>query len=670
MNVYKILYYTNNLIKYEDFGSVCKDGLSNAFNTGAQVVLLNSFYANNQPIFSSLRELRAYLDELEESLSNLIIVMDCELLKEDSHKALQTLLIEFLEIKFIFDIDPRWVIFNQNEIKEIIRNAPVEICEQSLNVLEHCTERGVVTQHFKKLMSIAVPNDREYWILLRELFKGCEDQNFEDRVRNIRKQLIRRIALQNVHFDFLILPKEERNYILDLIHTQDNLFDASNLRYCIKQWKYAELDVHSRNFSLIQNSRRDNLAICVEEEHGQNRFNSYCLFACGFRVLPVTSATGLLRVNETANLLTPSLIIRDYDLQFCDSTAVVYDANGGSNGSIKAIRGFRDDFNGNWVTHVKKSPCWSAFYDEFEENTTESGLDLGIPHLINASICFSSRVLFPVYFVSKGTWNVSINVPVSFIFEINDGQNDKKTIQCSHYIKNIKGVNTLCVPGLLKPVSGIYEPFKCIPKVRNRLIAIKTPPSDYIDTSREGHAHGTSLDIYNTVISLIRRAERYYNRHKYILAAILSNEAIEYLNGFHEALLLKAYQILAISENAIAMDSLGGDEEALKKDTLFRINKIGDEIDRILRRKKKGSSRNEDRREFEYNILNQIYSSCRNFCQEKEHFLAEDCFISAMAHVNEGFTPCDIKDEILAIRQKIHKSWIAKKNETKFEDYE
>lgn len=658
MRLYSILYYTKDYAKFNAFRTSCDGPLSNAYNAGTQATILESFKqiaGEQNPIFTCLRELTEYLEAYDRNLSDLVIIMDCKLLKEDSQKSLHAMLIEYPEIKFLFDGDPCWIVFNKDEIKKAIREESPELCDICLYELEHCTERGLITDDFRGMISVESPGS-ESWDLLRKLFKNCSD--YEDRVREIRKQLIRRIALGHVNFNFLKLPTINGDFILSVVHAQDNLFDASNLRYCIKQWKYAELDVHSRNFLLIQNSRRDNLAICVEEEKGQNRFNSYCLFACGYRVLPVTSATELMDVNRNANELNPSVVVRDYDLQFFDSSSVKYGDAGDSNGSIKAIRGFRDHLNGEWETCVYNSPCWSSFYQGFCEKKKTTDIPFDIPGNATASIR-NSYPACPVYFVSKGTGNLSILPPGGFI-----SGGEKQACVLSHYYTSKEENGKLCLPGLLKPVSGIYEPFRCIPEVRKRLEAIRVSPLEYLDTSREGHSHGTSLDIYSTVKSLIRRGEKYYENGKVVHSAILANEAIEYLNGFHEALLLKAYRILAVSENAIAMDTVGGDEVVLKADTLFRIRKIQDEIERLLRRPASEESKgNEDRREYKYNILNQIFSDCRKSCKDNEKFSAEDCFISAMAHDNEGFTPIDIVNEMKVIFKRMQKSWVSKKNE-------
>ena len=786
MRTFSILYYTNDYKKYQDFCSLCERSIRVAFNSGTQTRILSSFRKDSKPIplFTCLRDLSNFLEDYDKNLSDIILLMDCALLYKglDTDEAVRALMIEYPEVKFLFDENPEWVIFNKEDIDNPILEQNRNICENCLGLLEQSTEKGTVKREFlnllfeedsdiwnllrillvpiteetiknvientkrnlsslisdwgkketqqisfkdfpdvkelidkiqisneqidnnddsilekahnvcKNCLNLTTPSEKgktdihsflkgilldkiekSDWNIYRDWLRPNAEKIIAENIRKNRQRLIRQIAIRSVCFDFLTIPKKDSYFILNIVHSQDNLFDASNIRYAIKQWKYAKLDVHSRNFLTTQNSRRDNLAISVEEEKGQNRFNSYCLFANGFRVWPITSARELLKVNsEIEDDINPSIVVRDYDLQFFDSSCVT---SGDSREAIKAIRGFRDSLKEQWEkTHAFVSPCWSSLYTRlFEINNSN------IPrYYTNKFDCLSrlpkssivsitnKKIDCPIYFVSKGTWNVKILTPASFISSYGN-THKKHVVRISHYYMTREdGKQILCLPGLTKPISGIYEPFMHIPEIHDRSKATEASMSDYLDTTREGHSHGTSLDIYSTVKSLIRRAEHYYEYGKYIHAAILSNEAIEYLNGFHESLLLNAYHILAISENAIAMDTVGGDENALKEDSLFRINKIECEIDKILRRKKEDSNSDEDRREFKYNVLNQIFSACRKFCKEKEHFMAEDCFISAMAHTNEGFTPSDIWHEILTIRKRILKSWAAKKKDYKY----
>ena len=156
-----------------------------------------------------------------------------------------------------------------------------------------------------------------------------------------------------------------------------------------------------------------------------------------------------------------------------------------------------------------------------------------------------------------------------------------------------------------------------------------------MNTSRQGHEHGTSLDIYSLVKSIIDQARKYFDSGKYIHAAILSNEALEYLNGFHQSLMVEAYYINAVAENAISLDAMGVDEETLSEDALIRVHKIKEDVKRLYEQKGKKGWKKESVTRLSRNALNQIYSDCRTFCHDKEHFKAGDVFISAMGHINE-----------------------------------
>ena len=46
----------------------------------------------------------------------------------------------------------------------------------------------------------------------------------------------------------------------------------SNLRNTIKEYLYKELKCARHNYGIIQNKRRENLALCVEEESSQKTY--------------------------------------------------------------------------------------------------------------------------------------------------------------------------------------------------------------------------------------------------------------------------------------------------------------------------------------------------------------------------------------------------------------
>lgn len=421
--------------------------------------------------------------------------------------------------------------------------------------------------------------------------------------------------------------------ILRLCYFNDNLFDASNLRFALKAQKYHNLVINKPNFARTQLSRATNLALVVEEERSQNLFNCYSAYASGYRCLPVTTASGLIWSNNHYN---PQIILRDYDLQFPDESG---------DKEIHLVRGWKNKQEGQRIPWRCLLDNSNTYWNNLYSYNSVNSIDAPITPVYNNS-------LKGVFYVSKGVPGLSIKLNGPF------GKNSKNGL-------------LLRLPGVEKPISGVYTSFlPMFGEVYNKAIySKKNSARDYIDTTRKKGYHGVPLDIYYLVKSMVDRACQYYSDARYIHAAVLAQETIEVLNGFHESLLLKAYHILAISENAIAMNAIGGDEEALKTDAIFRIRKIDYEIERILRRPKENGNGDEDRREFKYNILNQIYSDCRKFCKDKEHFSAEDCYISAMAHINEGFTPCDIIHEFIRLIKKCRNSWEAKKNGISIDDY-
>lgn len=472
---------------------------------------------------------------------------------------------------------------------------------------------------------------------------------------------------------------------VSLQNGRDNLFDGSNLRSVIKDFLYGELKCARHNFGIIQNKRKENLALCVEEESAQNRFNSYALFANGFRVIPIVSAHELQYINECLDPNTnaqvninPSqiIVVRDYDLQFADvkkqnnpvpikrSNPALYDPKGTIINSISKIneidriRGMRF-----YENESQEAPGYGKRWLVLRSEETKPYWD----NIIDDNLFLKKRRI-PVYFISKGRKEFKIRSTSSPTF-ICDGQQE----------------GCLQLKGMYKPITGIYLPFRNFKEIREVFDSIHNAISDkaqaeYIKkyptgeppiddksseqvykfiTKRENHSHGIPLNLYDLVNSMLERAENYYCNSSYIKASMVANEAIEIMNGYHEALMLKAYRIKAISENAIAMSVSGGDEDRLRADTFLRINIILDEVHRMLF----SCDSEEDRKTLEYNILNQIFSECRKFCKEKEHFKAEDCFISAMAHVTEGYTPRALWREFVSRIKSIKSSWSAKINE-------
>lgn len=369
------------------------------------------------------------------------------------------------------------------------------------------------------------------------------------------------------------------------ISDRENLFDASNLRYAVKQFIFNEKKVKQNNAHILE-SRAKNIAYVVDEEGAQCRQLSYCMYANGMRALPVNTQSLLLHAATLWRKQTNKIILRDFDLQFRDEKGERTD---GYN-EVDYIRGFKfDTKEKKWYSLI--SNCAFDNYSTTNCNTYWHEKDL--PYTYCVSQGYNQLNIIGNYRVH--TWEIA------------------------------KDRSHLDVPGLKKPVSGIYKELtENIEPIRERY-KHKFEDSD-IDLTRFNRSHSLPLGLYDIALNIVKRAGHYLEELKFIRAAVLSQEAIEILNGYHTSLFLQAYHIHAQAENAIAMNMLGCDESSIAEDCKMRVEIIRHDINRMLRITTFDSK----------NILNQIYADCRQYCHEKEHFQSEEVFIDAMAKLNDG----------------------------------
>lgn len=403
-----------------------------------------------------------------------------------------------------------------------------------------------------------------------------------------------------------------------IIRGRNNTFDASNLRYALKRWQFEELDVHD-NFQVLRDSRYDHLALIVEEERTQNIYNSFAMFANGYRVLPISSAAELKWINSeksAKSLLEPNVILRDYDLQFPDKPS--------GEEEIYLIR--------CWYHPNKSNSLWIKQYPKVNIPTAnEQKVSDKNPYWSN---------------LERIKWDKKEGVKIVYLTKGEPGMKLSDSLQSEEGDET----SSIKIRGLSKPVSGIYE-FHRIRFIREVFEKIKNDDNNKIETHRRGltGGHSIPLNIYDAAREMIKRAEWYFRKHKYVHSAILANETLEYLNGFHQSLMIRAYRCYVNAENAVALSSLGGDEMLLARDVASRLRMVKHTIVRIL-----SSSEESDEpqhtpenisqldkhmvRRIEKkgrNIINQIFNDIRIFCNENEHFEAEDVVISAIAHENE-----------------------------------
>ena len=326
-------------------------------------------------VFSCFPELRYRLVSFPSNLSDVTVIVDtASVVDSSSGKMLRDLILEYPDVKFVFwrecnEKDCNWKECIDRQLNLVDNIFPIDpdvydycsavnesILNETIDTIEDLYEKTDIKirmERFRQnLENTPKSSDHLFFLATQwdDYKEGHPQKTFEDFILVIYTNVIRYLAKKAVCFDLLLFPREQsENPLIDLAIGYDNLFDANNLRYACKQWRYTRINVRRRNFKWQQESRKKHLAICVEEERGQNRFNSYCLFSNGFRVLSVVSASELFYIHNGS--LTPSLIVRDYDLQFPDplKEEIV------GMKSIDAIRSYTSE-----GVKVINSPYWNS----------------------------------------------------------------------------------------------------------------------------------------------------------------------------------------------------------------------------------------------------------------------------------------------------------------------
>ena len=534
--------------------------------------------------------LSAFLSTHIADLSTYLILIDKDVEDSDFFKKIHPLIVEYPEVTFWFEGAPEvlssklFKIGYEEDIKEYEKEASIN---NAIEFLRDFLKENVIKESYdgisKKIKKVFFDGDED------DIYNGSSESN--DFLLELYSDLRRYLVRKDLVPQLLCVPSLDNISSTFLLRVGNNIFDAANIRYVIKQWKLIQLNC-AQNYKKIEWSRRKNIAICVEEESSQCYYNCYVFFANGYRSLPVTSATFLRNIRDI-ELKGERTIIRDFDLQFIDEMQVSKDVN-----EIDKIRGYKFRLDG-WSDYINdKSEYWRV--EDYRNND--------------------------VHFITYGYDGLVV-------------EHNRKDVK-------INGSKTiLCVPGMTKPVIGILTPLSKFMKplfAKTSTMRYNILDDDYVmDLSRENHQHGAPLDLYDMALSMIKRAEYYLKECNYLLSAIISQEVVEMLNGFHKALSLQAYYIHVKAENSLAIDVLGGDDKILAEDAILRIKRIEEDVDRVLAEKdsKASSSKKKKVRDAtRLNVLNQIFSDCKVFCKEKEHFKAEDAFISEMAHINDGFS--------------------------------
>lgn len=433
----------------------------------------------------------------------------------------------------------------------------------------------------------------------------------------------------------------------------DNLFDGSNLRGAVRDAHYTKLKVAEHNFSRLQKSRRCNTSWVVDDEPRQSRYNSFVLYASGYRVIPVHTARMLMLLNSTdSECLQPDVVIRDFDLQFPDVSKddKDYMDKGKDNPGCtdNNIYTYKDvpKMENNFLTwcdkDIKRVDNYKTMIDYVRDYYYDK--DNYKWHLSKEGECAefwgikSQTREIPAFVITNGTSGMIIKGKGAYEKMKTVGENQEQLAVC----------------GMKKPVSGLYHAFftrlhddegKRLIEARFEDTRYSEKEDDYyMDKTRKEHDHGVPADIYDIVREMLARASFYYKNNNFVKAAVLSEETIELLNGLHYQMMIKAYEMKCKAENAIAMDVVGGDEGQLVLDAILRIKIIRQDVRRLvypLYRDEASIVKQYERRKKEHQILNHIFSECRTTCRNNEYFEVESVFIREMAHIDHHYMGFD-----------------------------
>lgn len=459
--------------------------------------------------------------------------------------------------------------------------------------------------------------------------------------------------------DFLQLDKKYISEVLQSFHIfrcndkypfffckldYDNLFDGTRLRWAVREGQYDQLNTGRRNYEKLQNSRKDNLALVVDDEPKQARFNGAALYFSGYRVIPVHTARMLLAIskgisNDTHKMLEPKIILRDFDLQFpdvlekkdyydntfYDAPELTADTIKWDNQTIASIDSFHQ-----MIDYVRNY--------RYEKKVKEGCSKWTIGNSKNLFWSVVKEKL-PVFIITNGHNDSKLQ---DKLISAPD-KKSYKPMSCDESAKN-----RLLMAGMQKPISGLYHAFFTHLKddegshiIQETFEETRYDESDgfqyEIDKRRKNSSHGIPVDIFNIVSEMLSRAERYYQKHCFVKSAVLSEEIIELLNGFHHQMMIRAYHIKSKAENAIAMDVIGANEGELVLDACLRIQLMKQDIHRMLfpMYKSKNLIEQYRRRKKEHQLLKHIFSDCRKDCRDNEYFGVESTFVGAMAHLDQ-----------------------------------
>ncbi|HZW39372.1 MAG TPA: hypothetical protein VFF33_08750 [Ignavibacteriaceae bacterium] len=468
-----------------------------------------------------------------------------------------------------------------------------------------------------------------------KIFFYTSENNLDFLITYIKSKYESSTDKRNIDLKFNT-PELKYNHIFSLQSIQEsfelaisgksNMFDFSGIRTVLKNCLLEDIKAAKDNFKELHTKRESYIAFTIDEESKQAYFNAYTLYRYGFRVMPVISFRQLsnLRIQGYIfqNKDTPKLIIRDWDLQFED-----YDYNSPDSKVLK----------------------------------TSSSESVRSPELLSQlrELCFNK---------AKNQWSqideIWKSFPNSRYYFITRcfNENDKNfnTPHCDlnpsfteHYIlENNKSRCTL--RGLVKPIEGMSQFLKILGSFYNsigkdeyrnfyRKFFLDETPMD--STRKQTNAeklvydqiggHAISPKVLSLAETLINRSQAYYEQNYFMTAALLSQEALELLNGFHFLEMLRALYLRTISETQLEVELIGASDDPDLVHIKFR------ELKSLAKR----ICWNND--EAYRNLLNQLAIDLRHIYMDKELLESADACLREYVQNASGKNITDFFPEYL-----------------------
>lgn len=463
-------------------------------------------------------------------------------------------------------------------------------------------------------------------------------------------------------YPFIIKNSEDLKNMGEDIHAYQQLFDPSGIRAFLRDKLTRQLIKFKQdNYDKLHKSRKNNIAIVVDEEQYHTNLWGYALYDFGYSVIPVNYEKELI---ETKNILYPDqnqktaiykykpLIIRDFDLQFpdlrmsgrklceeCikpdeDKDSVCGDSNmyafrgvykQKENGKKKLISDKGPEIDG-YLLHDCRKVIWGTFHDATTYVITQNTPYYPFSKLQNGMVLtkpdestFFSRVgkRLQRCIFRKRMYDL-INKTTK-----KDTYAERMLVQRSGLLfqkanNKSKHGGKYYLVGLSKEIEGMYDLLNmpAYGNDRNNIIKQTYQNSrDYreIMKDRQDMDSHSIPPLNRTIVErLIKKAKYYYETKQYLLAAINASEALEVLNGLAKSLAYEALHLKVVSEVQMELRTkgVGTFKQVLKE----RINNI-------YRQKKRLAG---DNKEAERNITMQIFNDLRVIYESHEQFAAAD----------------------------------------------